>query len=110
MVMFLMIMRLPQRVIILPILLVTSLFAVYFTPERWQYRMDFRRDGALIDRRRFRGSIRGRTAGGWRSTTLLPSRIRRFCTGVIQPLTLRIRWMCTAPHSIYFVCSPSMDL
>jgi probable O-glycosylation ligase (exosortase A-associated) len=48
-VMFLMIMRLPQRFVLIPVLLVSALFATMFTPDRWQKRMDFRREGALID-------------------------------------------------------------
>jgi putative inorganic carbon (hco3(-)) transporter len=48
-VMFLMILRLPQRFVLLPVLFLAALFAVLFTPERWQKRMDFRQEGALID-------------------------------------------------------------
>jgi probable O-glycosylation ligase (exosortase A-associated) len=44
-----MVMRLPQRLYIIPVLIIASFFAVFFTPERWQERMDFRRQGALID-------------------------------------------------------------
>ena len=48
-VLFLMIMRLPQRIVLIPVLFLAALFATLFTPERWQKRMDFRREGALID-------------------------------------------------------------
>jgi probable O-glycosylation ligase (exosortase A-associated) len=48
-VMFLMVMRLRQRLVLIPILCLAAGFAVLFTPERWQKRMDFRREGALVD-------------------------------------------------------------
>jgi probable O-glycosylation ligase (exosortase A-associated) len=44
-----MIMAMRQRILLIPILLLVALFAVSLTPERWQHRMDFRREGALID-------------------------------------------------------------
>jgi putative inorganic carbon (HCO3(-)) transporter len=48
-VMICILMRMRQRLLVVPILLLAGLFAVFFTPERWQQRMDFRREGALID-------------------------------------------------------------
>jgi probable O-glycosylation ligase (exosortase A-associated) len=42
-------MRMRQRLLVVPILVLAGLFAVFVTPERWQQRMDFRREGALID-------------------------------------------------------------
>jgi probable O-glycosylation ligase (exosortase A-associated) len=48
-VLLLMIMRLPQRFFLMPILLLAAAFAVYCTPENWQDRMDFMREGAVID-------------------------------------------------------------
>jgi probable O-glycosylation ligase (exosortase A-associated) len=48
-VMFLMVMRLPQRFVLVPVLLSAAVFAVLFTPENWQKRMDFRNEGTLID-------------------------------------------------------------
>jgi probable O-glycosylation ligase (exosortase A-associated) len=45
----LMVMRLRQRLLLLPILLLAGLFAVYLTPEKWQQRMNFQREGALMD-------------------------------------------------------------
>jgi len=45
----LMVMRLRQRLILIPVLLLGVVFAVYFTPEKWQERMDFRREGAVMD-------------------------------------------------------------
>jgi putative inorganic carbon (hco3(-)) transporter len=48
-VMFFILLRMKQRILLIPIILLAGLFAVFFTPERWQQRMDFRRDGALID-------------------------------------------------------------
>lgn len=48
-VLFLMIMRLPQRVLLVPILVLAGVFAAFLTPEKWQERMNFGRDGALMD-------------------------------------------------------------
>ena len=48
-VLFLMVLRLRQRFVLIPILLLAALFAMFLTPERWQRRMDFRREGALLD-------------------------------------------------------------
>jgi probable O-glycosylation ligase (exosortase A-associated) len=48
-VLFLMIIRVRQRFVLLPVILVAVLFAIYFTPEKWQSRMDFRREGAVMD-------------------------------------------------------------
>ena len=42
-------MRLRQRFLLMPVLLLAGLLAVFLTPEQWQQRMDFRREGALID-------------------------------------------------------------
>ncbi len=38
-----------RRLVLIPILLLAGVFAVFLTPENWQHRMDFRREGALID-------------------------------------------------------------
>lgn len=38
-----------QRLIMIPVLIVAACFAVFLTPEKWQHRMDFSREGALID-------------------------------------------------------------
>jgi probable O-glycosylation ligase (exosortase A-associated) len=38
-----------HRMMLIPVLMLAAIFAVFLTPERWQQRMDFRRDGALID-------------------------------------------------------------
>jgi probable O-glycosylation ligase (exosortase A-associated) len=39
----------PRRLLIMPVLLLTCLFALFLTPAKWQKRMDFRRKGALVD-------------------------------------------------------------
>lgn len=46
---FLMIIRLRQRFVLLPVIIVAALFAVYLTPQKWQYRMNFERKGAVLD-------------------------------------------------------------
>lgn len=48
-VLFLMALRMRQRALLMLILVVTALFAVYLMPEKWQRRMDFRQEGALMD-------------------------------------------------------------
>lgn len=48
-VMVFILMRLRQKFLLIPILLLAGLFAVFLTPDQWQQRMDFRREGALID-------------------------------------------------------------
>ena len=48
-VMVLILVQMRQRILLVPILVLAGLLAVFFTPERWQQRMDFRREGALID-------------------------------------------------------------
>jgi probable O-glycosylation ligase (exosortase A-associated) len=48
-VLFLMAIMSRQRLIMIPILIVACCFAVFFTPEKWRHRMDFSREGALID-------------------------------------------------------------
>jgi probable O-glycosylation ligase (exosortase A-associated) len=48
-VVFLMLMRLPQRFALVPVLMIAALFALYFAPDRWVNRMDFRREGAVLD-------------------------------------------------------------
>jgi putative inorganic carbon (HCO3(-)) transporter len=48
-VLLLMLLRMRQKALLIPILVVAALFAVYLTPEKWQRRMDFSRQGALID-------------------------------------------------------------
>jgi probable O-glycosylation ligase (exosortase A-associated) len=49
-VLFFMIMRSSQRAPLLLVMVVMASFAVLFTPEHWQERMDFRQDGALMDK------------------------------------------------------------
>jgi putative inorganic carbon (HCO3(-)) transporter len=41
--------RSPRRLLIMPVLLLTCLFALFLTPAKWQKRMDFSRKGALVD-------------------------------------------------------------
>lgn len=48
-VMLIMLMRVPQRVILIPVLIIGATFGVFFAPAKWQQRMDFSRQGALID-------------------------------------------------------------
>jgi putative inorganic carbon (HCO3(-)) transporter len=48
-VLFFILMRSRQKLLLIPVILLAGVFAVFFTPERWQHRMDFSRDGALID-------------------------------------------------------------
>jgi putative inorganic carbon (HCO3(-)) transporter len=48
-VLFLMVIRSRQRAILLPILVLAALFAVFLTPEQWQKRMDFAKEGRLLD-------------------------------------------------------------
>lgn len=48
-VLFLMVMMSRQRLTLIPVMILAACFAVFFTPEKWQHRMDFRREGALID-------------------------------------------------------------
>lgn len=48
-VLFLMVLQSRQRLILVPVLLLAALFAVFLTPDRWQRRMDFRKEGTLID-------------------------------------------------------------
>ncbi len=48
-VLFLMAMTLRQRAVLIPLLLLTSLFAVYLTPSKWQQRMDVEKKGAVLD-------------------------------------------------------------
>jgi putative inorganic carbon (HCO3(-)) transporter len=42
-------MQMRHRLLLIPVLLLAGLFAVFLTPERWQQRMNFEREGALID-------------------------------------------------------------
>jgi putative inorganic carbon (hco3(-)) transporter len=44
-----MILKLRQRLVLIPVLVLAGAFALLLTPEQWQNRMDFRRDGALMD-------------------------------------------------------------
>ena len=48
-VMTLMVMRLRQRFILLPVLVLVALFAVFLTPDHWRERMDFSKDGSVVD-------------------------------------------------------------
>jgi len=48
-VVFLMLMRMRRRNALIPILALAAVLAVFFMPEKWQERMDFSRDGALLD-------------------------------------------------------------
>lgn len=48
-VLFFILMRSHQKILLIPVFLLAGLFAVFFTPQRWQNRMDFMRQGALID-------------------------------------------------------------
>jgi probable O-glycosylation ligase (exosortase A-associated) len=48
-VMVLMILKLRQRMLLLPVLMLAGVLAIFFAPEKWQHRMDFSREGALID-------------------------------------------------------------
>ncbi len=44
-----MILKLRQRFVLIPVLVLAAAFGFLLTPERWQHRMDFARSGALID-------------------------------------------------------------
>jgi len=48
-VLILMTLRSRQRLLLIPMMMLAAVFAVFLTPDRWQQRMDFRREGALID-------------------------------------------------------------
>lgn len=48
-VLFLMVMSLRQRLVLIPILLLATVFATVMTPEKWQRRMDFRNKSAVMD-------------------------------------------------------------
>jgi probable O-glycosylation ligase (exosortase A-associated) len=101
-VLLMMVLRSRRRLILIPVLILGALFAVLFTPERWQYRMDFRREGALVD-----SSAMGRinawtyswrlaldyplTGGGFEAFT--PELFRRYAP---DPRDVH------GPHSIYF--------
>src|SRR3954452_2544525 len=39
----------PNKVLIIPVLMLTVVFAVFFTPEKWRERMDFRNEDAVMD-------------------------------------------------------------
>jgi probable O-glycosylation ligase (exosortase A-associated) len=41
--------RMRQRILLVPVICLAAVFATVFTPEKWQQRMDFRQEGALID-------------------------------------------------------------
>jgi probable O-glycosylation ligase (exosortase A-associated) len=49
-VLLLMVLTLPNRMLLVPILLMATCLGAFMMPEKWQYRMDFSRDGALIDK------------------------------------------------------------
>jgi len=48
-VLFLMVLTLPSRTILIPILVLAILAGVFLMPNNWQERMDFARQGAVID-------------------------------------------------------------
>ncbi|HXI40424.1 MAG TPA: putative O-glycosylation ligase, exosortase A system-associated, partial [Bryobacteraceae bacterium] len=48
-VLFFMVLRSRKRVVLVPVLVLAAIFAVFLTPERWQKRMDFRKEGTLVD-------------------------------------------------------------
>ena len=48
-VVILMVLRLRQRVVLIPVIALAVCFAMFFTPEKWQHRMDFTREGAVMD-------------------------------------------------------------
>ena len=45
----LMLLSLRQRLILVPLLVIAAVFAVFLTPGEWRHRMDFRREGSLLD-------------------------------------------------------------
>jgi probable O-glycosylation ligase (exosortase A-associated) len=49
-ILFLMVLTLPNRIILLPILVLAACVGAFMMPEKWQYRMDFSRDGAVVDK------------------------------------------------------------
>jgi probable O-glycosylation ligase (exosortase A-associated) len=107
-ILFLMAMTLRQRVILLPLLLMAALFAIFLTPEAWQLRMNFSREGALVD-----GSALQRlyawtyswnlavahplTGGGFEAYT--PGLYERYAPGGLGILP---NGDVHGPHSIYF--------
>lgn len=48
-ILFLMVMRLRQRLVLIPLLVLAGVFAAFLTPQKWQQRMDITKQGALLD-------------------------------------------------------------
>jgi probable O-glycosylation ligase (exosortase A-associated) len=48
-VLFLMILKSRKRLLLIPVMVLTGLAAVVLLPESWKHRMDFRREGAVLD-------------------------------------------------------------
>lgn len=91
-----------RRLVLAPVLVLAAVFALYLTPEKWQYRMDFRREGAVMD-----ASAMDRLSAwsySWRLAQDFPftgAGFEAFTPGLYQIYEPEVHGA-YGPHSIYF--------